>query len=165
MYNNLGTGSLRSSKPRCSASRRTCKSSRALQMTVLVLVESLGPSRDLLLLLLLLLLLYLMSSLYRLNPFMPQGKRRICYTVDTDTPRPSYGQKTPKKLKGFNVSFLTERWSRMVSCQCSGRSLYFNAEEEPKYQEGEPQQACSVYRHTETDIFPICLRRPGLAVC
>ena len=31
---------------------------------------------------------------------------------------------------------------------------FFNAEEEPEYREGEPQ-------HTETDIFPICLRRPG----
>ena len=84
----------------------------------------------------------------------------------TQTPRDHHTvKKKTKKLKGFNVSFRTERWSRMVSCQCSGRSLYLNAEEEPECREGEPQQACSVYRHTETDIFPICLRRPGLAVC
>ena len=28
-----------------------------------------------------------------------------------------------------------------------------------------PQQACSVYRLTETDLVSICLRRPRLVVC
>ena len=34
-------------------------------------------------------------------------------TLASDTPRPLYGQKTPKKLVGFNVSFRTVHWTRI----------------------------------------------------
>ena len=51
------------------------------------------------------------------------------------------------------------------SCHSNGRSLYLNAEEEPECQVGELQQACSVYRRTETDLVSICLRRPRPVVC
>ena len=39
------------------------------------------------------------------------------------------------------------------------------AEEEPKWREGEPQLACSVYRQTKTDLVSICLRRLRPVVC
>ena len=32
----------------------------------------------------------------------------------TDIPRPLYGQKTPKKLVAFNVSFQTAHWTRII---------------------------------------------------
>ena len=35
-------------------------------------------------------------------------------TLASDTPRPLCGQKTPQKLVGFNVSFRTVHWTRIV---------------------------------------------------
>ena len=52
-----------------------------------------------------LLLLYQEYSQFRLNPFMPQGKRRICYDWTRDTPRPLYGQKTPQNTSGVYCEF------------------------------------------------------------
>ena len=83
----------------------------------------------------LLLLLYLVSSLYRLNTFMPQGKRRRHYKLNTDTPRPKICNSNPapppptplppkkKKLMGFNVGFQPYA-GQELSCQCNSQSLY-----------------------------------------
>ena len=38
------------------------------------------------------------------------------------------------------------------SYQSNDRSQYLNAEEEPEYRVGEPQQACSVYRRTKNRL-------------
>ena len=49
---------------------------------------------------------------------------------------------------GSNAYAGHELWS----CQFNGPSLYFNAEEEPECREGEPQQACSVYRQNQNRL-------------
>ena len=57
------------------------------------------------------------------QPLHATRQEENCYDWTRDTPRPSYGQKTPKKLVEFNVSFRTVRWSCIVVVSVQRKNL------------------------------------------
>ena len=105
---------------------------------------------------------------HSLTPYTPQGKKGNFTISGHETPRNRHMEKkkNSQEKHGFNVGFQPYAdhdiylASVMVGV-CTGK-----VEEGPEFRGGkEPPQACSVYRRTDTDIVPICLRSPRLVVC
>ena len=64
-------------------------------------------------------------------------------TLVSDTPRPLYGQKTPKKLVGFNVSFQTVHWTRIGHASVTVGVCFYLVERSQSARRKEPLRACS----------------------
>ena len=64
-------------------------------------------------------------------------------TLASDTPRPLYGQKTPKKLVGFNVSFQTVHWTRIGHASVTVGVCFYLVERSRSAWRKEPRRACS----------------------
>ena len=64
-------------------------------------------------------------------------------TLASDTPRPLYGQKTHKKLVGFNVSFRTVHWTRIGHASVTVGVCFYLVERSRSAWRKEPRPACS----------------------
>ena len=64
-------------------------------------------------------------------------------TLASDTQRPLYGQKTPKKLVGFNVSFQTVHWTRIGHASVTVGVFFYLVERSRSAWRKEPRRACS----------------------
>ena len=63
-------------------------------------------------------------------------------TLASDTPRLLYGQKTPKKLVGFNVSFRTIHWTRIGHASVTVGVCFYLVERSRSARRKEPRRAC-----------------------
>ena len=85
------------------------------------------------------LLLYQGSSLRSSTPIAWERPA----TLASDTPRPLYGQKTPKKLVGFKVSFQTVHWTRIGHASVTVGVCFYLVERSRSARRKEPRRACS----------------------
>ena len=74
-------------------------------------------------------------------------------TLASDTPRPLYGKKTPKKLVGFNVSFRTVHWTRISHASVTVGVCFYFVERSWSARRKEQRRACSEQTNREFGIL------------